>query len=48
MLLGASLDVDLIMVNQIAHTFSRQQGYMKNNGTDELWAWKESHFKDTL
>lgn len=34
-------EYDLIMVNQIIHTFAKEQGYMLNNGTQESWQWEK-------
>ena len=33
--MGFTLDVDLIMVNQVMFTFRRQTGYLLNNSTSE-------------
>ena len=38
-------DLDLVMVNQIMHTFTRQAGFMKNNMTDETWSWQKDSFE---
>lgn len=47
-LLGFALDVDFIMINQIMTTFRRQNGYMINKQTSEIWSWHKDHFTETL
>ena len=39
LLLALTLDMDLIMVNQIMYTFHRQSGFLLNNQSGEVWAW---------
>lgn len=34
-------DFDYIIVNQLIGTFAQQPGYVINNGTGEVWSWKE-------
>jgi len=36
-----NLDIDLMIVNQIMHTFTKQTGYLKNNMTGEYWSWSK-------
>jgi hypothetical protein len=38
------IDYDLVMVNQIMHTFNKQNGYIMNNRTGELWSWHKSNY----
>jgi len=37
-------DLDLAIVNQVMHTFTKQTGYMKNNITSETWSWHKESF----
>jgi uncharacterized membrane protein len=30
------------------YTFHRQSGYMMNNGTSEVWTWKQSQYQNSL
>lgn len=39
-----SYDFDVIIVNQLMHTFRRQQGYMVNKETSEDWSWHKDDY----
>ena len=32
------------MVNQVMHTLNKQNGYMMNNSTGEIWSWHKSNY----
>lgn len=42
--LGFWQDFDLIVVNQLMHTFRRQQGNMVNKESREFWAWGQESY----
>lgn len=42
--LGWSLDFDALMLNQIAMTFKRQDGFLQRNDTGDKWYWNAKHY----
>jgi len=46
--LGFAYDFDFIIVNQLMHTFRRNQGYMLNSATQEYWSWGKGEYANKV
>ena len=46
--LGFNFDFDFIIVNQLMHTFRRNQGHMLNSFTQEYWSWSRGEYASKM